>query len=168
MDDILLFAQAEVSEWTPWWVAAIITLSSLVGGAISWLWTTGMDRYMKYREWKAKQNALETKPFSTEQMWEDKTLAMGYKALLYNQDRRIRELEDRDIQRTKEMQGVHTQLLNCLTEHAETNARYAACQRDLEEERKYRQSLERKFQKLGERVNIKLDDEPDSRETSGV
>jgi hypothetical protein len=94
-------------------------------------------------------------------MWEDKTLAMGYKALLYSQDKRIRDLEDRDIIRTKAMQELHTNYLNCIHEHAEANAKFAVCQQDLEEERKKRQKLERKLQQLSERTHTKIEEEPD-------
>lgn len=163
--------------WSTEWITFIAFVGSLVGGAIVWFATKGIDAIIRWRQFRldekereAKQRAAIIKPFSTEQMWEDKTLAMGYKALLYHQDKRIRDLEDRDIQRTKDMQALHTSYLNCVAEHAEASAKYEQCRKELDEERKKRhtelederrkrQKLERKLQQLSERTHTKIDDD---------
>jgi hypothetical protein len=152
--------------WSTEIVAVLTGVAAIIGSAIAWISSKGFETYRTWRDFRlterermAKLKAAEARPFSTEQMWEDKNLAMGYKALLYSQDRRIRELEDRDIKRTQEMQAVHTQLLNCLTEHAEANAKYEACVKELDEERKKRERLERQLRRLGAKANIPIEEE---------
>lgn len=172
-----MFNLLSQQSWATEWMVLFTAVVGAIGSAVAWLVIKGIPAFKEWqlnklevREKLAKIKATETKPFTTEQMWEDKTLAMGYKALLYHLDKRIRDLEDRDIQRTKDMQQLHTSYLNCVAGHAEANAKYEQCRielederkkrhTELEEERRKRQKLERKLQQLSERTHTKIDDD---------
>lgn len=92
-------------NWSPSAVLAFMTtISALVGGAVTWLANDGFKRAMEWRKFKleereriAKLPVKEKPAFSTEQVFEDTELATGYKLMLYQQDKRIRELESLSI-----------------------------------------------------------------------
>ncbi len=88
-------------NWSPAAVLALMTsIAAILGGAVTWLANDGFKRAMEWREFKLKEKErLAALPvpakekFSTEQVFEDTELATGYKLMLYQQDKRIRELE---------------------------------------------------------------------------
>lgn len=153
-------------------IAACTTIGTIVGGAVVWASTKGLDAWIRWRESRltereriAKLTKAERKPFSNDALWEDKTLATGYKAVMFMQDSRIRELEnkhkeldERESKRIAAMQQLHTAYLNCVQEHAEAAANYQACKNELEEQKRRYNYLERRLEKLRRKSNLELDD----------
>lgn len=159
-----------------WSIEAIVSIctiiGSLIGGAVVWISTKGLDSWIRWRdarlterEREVKLKQLQRKPFDSDQVWEDKNLAMGYKALLYSQDKRLRELEDKDAQKTKAMAELHSAHMQCLQEHAESAANYQSAKAELDDQkRRYADLdkryvyLEKRLEKLRRKSNIELDD----------
>lgn len=162
----LLLAQAAAEGtaqkgWSTELVSALLALFTALGGGIVWLFTVGLDQLKAWRTFRLqeraqlnKMQAEQTKPFTTEQMWEDKSLSGGYKALLYTYDKRIREMEVE----LKEVKSMH---FRCLQEHAEASIKLEATESQLQDLQKKHTSLERKMRRLSERSHINFDTEED-------
>jgi len=119
-----MLGEADLSTWSPAAIIAVAgAMGALLGGAASWISGQGLKSWITYKEFKLKERerlAKIQRPLTaSDQIWEDKNLATGYKALMIAQDERIRELEDKDIDKTKRMQELHTNYINCVNEHAE-------------------------------------------------
>jgi hypothetical protein len=146
-----------LKHWDPYafWVLATL-LSGLVGGAMVWLSTKGMDAYIRWREFKRKERSEDEKRQKSQalidRILENKNAAEGYKSMLLIYDARCRALEDKDITRTQELQNLHTAYVECIGKHATEEARAERLEGQLEDTTKRCAALEQ----LCERMRLKL------------
>jgi hypothetical protein len=141
-------AQTTSDGWSSEWVILLTFITGSIGAAVAWMAGRGLESLIKWRQFRldererlAKQRMQEAKPFSAAQMWEDKTLAMGYKALLFRQDETIRDLQG-------QVGTLTTLHQKCVEDHAQSNAKLETCERDLQDQRHKSDRLERKLDEL--------------------
>lgn len=142
-----------LNKWSPY--AFILVWTILTGGvasALGWWASSGFDAYVRFSEYRAKRKLQKLQldqagrqPFTMDSIYEDRGLTTGFKALLKMQDMRIRELEDKEIRRTSEMQQLHSAHMQCVQDHAESEIARASMEKDFKSLQERYTKLETKF-----------------------
>lgn len=154
-------------QWGPTAVTALlVAFGTLAGGFGSWLASGGINTWIKFSEHRQKLKeareelrlkekkalaeieALKTPTkFSTEQIWEDTELGTGYKAMLYEWEKRVRQLEADQI-------GLRAELTKCHQSHASATSKAEAAENRAKEAEHRNMRLERKVALLERRAGI--------------
>lgn len=123
---------SELQQWNPYSVIIVlIFLLPLLGGAVVWATTRGMERWIKlvefHRKWRAAEIETRNKQDQSKRLidkiLEGKNVAEGYKALLILYDARVRDLENKGIERDAEIRVLGKAHMDCVEEHAKCTER---------------------------------------------
>jgi hypothetical protein len=121
-----------MQTWNPYALIAVVSvLSTVIGGAIVWISTRGMDRWMKWKEFRRKEMVSDAEIRANQEkskrlidkLVEGKNVAEGYRGLLLMYDDRVRISEDRMMQQRQEISNLQLQLMGCKEDHAKAEAR---------------------------------------------
>lgn len=123
-----------LQSWTPYAIGTLLFLvAGYLGYAIRWGSTKGVDAFIKWREYRAKERAAyskereelntarvvsEQKKKLIDKFIEGKLTTEGYRALLLLYDQRLQDLEAKDKEKTASLILLNQQLSECLQTHA--------------------------------------------------
>ena len=137
----------------------VTTIIAILGGLGTWLTGKAFDRYMELRK-QRNEERKEKPPFSQDQVFEDRTLQTGYKALMLMLDKRIKELEEREqlkleqertlLHRISDLEQEH---MDCLEEHSRAKKQNETLAAELAQVRQKHSILERRLARLQKRVD---------------
>jgi hypothetical protein len=141
-----------LKDWNPY---TFLVFAVVIGMAIMWFFNVGWEKIQKIKERKDRERERISKlrreaaaNATLDQIWEDKNLAGGWKALLHMQDARIRELENQNAMIVKDKADLHTAYLHCIENHSEQKALAQRFERELTDCRALADSLEHRVQEL--------------------
>lgn len=138
-------------EWNPYVIFVIWTVvAGAIGAAVSWISKGGLESYIKLMEFldKRKKERLrlkveeESSKKFIDKIIEGKNASDTSRAILLIYDKRLQELENRDMDRKAEYQALHSVYLDCIQHHAESNARAGRYELELDKANKRQAELE--------------------------